>query len=76
MLGISAPPQPKRDVTVGHLRVILGAGYSLPADVSSLASAPSGGESLGLDVGTSGTSDLPIPDEGLPLSGSGVPCVN
>ena len=79
MLGISAPPQPKRDVIAGHLRVVLGAGYSLPADVSSLASAPSGGESLGLDVGTSGTSgtsDLPVPDEGLPLSGSGVPCVN
>ena len=76
LLGISAPPQPHPDVTAGHVRVILGDGYSLPTDVSSLASAPSGGESLGLDVGTSGTSDLPVPDEGLPLSGSGVPCVN
>ena len=72
-LGISAPPQPHHDVAAGHVRVVLGSGYALPSDATSLASAPSGGESLGIDVGSS---DLPVPDEGLPLSGSGIPCVN
>jgi LCP family protein required for cell wall assembly len=73
MLGIVAPPQPRPDVPVGRIRVVLGDGYSLPTDVASLATAPSGGESLGIDVGTSGE---PVPDQGLPINGSGIPCVN
>lgn len=73
MLGIVAPPQPQPDVPAGRLRVVLGDGYSLPTDVASLATAPSGGESLGIDVGTS---DEPVPDQGLPISGNGIPCVN
>ena len=59
MLGIIAPPQPKPDVTAGHLRVVLGDGYSLPADVSSLASAPSGGESWGWTSARLGHRPLP-----------------
>lgn len=73
MLDISAPPQPLPDVAAGRIRVVLGEGYSLPTDVGSLATAPTGGESLGIDVGTSVVS---TPDQGLPLSGSGIPCVN
>ncbi|MBJ7340382.1 LCP family protein [Mycolicibacterium sp.] len=72
-LGIIAPPQLRSDVTAGHVRVVLGDGYTLPSDVASLATAPSGGESLGIDVGAS---DVPAPDQGLPISGSGIPCVN
>ncbi len=73
MLDINAPPEPHSDVAAGRVRVVLGDGYSLPTDVGSLAAAPSGGESLGIDVGTS---DVRAPDQGLPLSGSGIPCVN
>ncbi|MDT5071063.1 MAG: hypothetical protein QOH82_383 [Mycobacterium sp.] len=73
MLGIVAPPQSRTDVPAGRIRVVLGDGYSLPTDVASLATAPSAGESLGIDVGTS---DAPAPDQGLPISGSGIPCVN
>ncbi len=73
MLDISAPPQQLPGVAAGRIRVVLGEGYSLPADAGSLATAPTGGESLGIDVGTS---DVPVPDQGLPLSGSGIPCVN
>ena len=51
MLGIVAQPRPQSDVPVGRIRVVLGDGYSLPTDVASLATAPSGGESLGIDVG-------------------------
>ncbi|MDX1889324.1 LCP family protein [Mycolicibacterium sp. 050158] len=77
MLGIIAPPRPRPDLPPGHVRVMLGDGYQLPADVSSLATAPSGGESLGIDVGASdASSDTPAPDQGLPISGSGIPCVN
>ena len=73
MLGIVAPPQPRRDLAPGHVRVVLGDGYELPADLTSLATAPSGGESLGIDV--SGSDD-PAPDQGVPISGGGIPCVN
>jgi LCP family protein required for cell wall assembly len=73
MLGISTPPQPRPDVAAGRIRVVLGDGYALPTDVASLATAPSGGEALGIDVGSS---DVPAPDQGLPISGSGIPCVN
>lgn len=76
MLGIIAPPRQSADLAAGHVRVVLGDGYELPADVSSLATAPSGGESLGIDVGASDASDTPAPDQGLPISGSGIPCVN
>jgi LCP family protein required for cell wall assembly len=74
MLGIVAPPQPHLGLAAGFVRVVLGQGYDMPADISSLATAPSGGESLGLDVTAS--SDTPAPDQGLPISGGGIPCVN
>jgi LCP family protein required for cell wall assembly len=73
MLGVAAPPQPQADVAPGHVRVVLGDGYVLPADLTSLESAPSGGESLGLGLGNA---DYPAPDQGGPISGDGIPCVN
>jgi LCP family protein required for cell wall assembly len=73
MLDVAAPSQPHSDVAAGHVRVVLGGGYALPADIGSLATAPSGGESLGIDVGSTGD---PAPDQGAPITGSGVPCVN
>jgi LCP family protein required for cell wall assembly len=73
MLGIIALPQPSRELPLGRVRVVLGDGYELPADVSSLATAPTGGESLGIDVNSS---DTPAPDQGLPISGGDLPCVN
>ena len=72
-LDVASPPRPQHDVTPGHVRVVLGAGYVLPTELSTPAAARSGGESLGMDVGSS---DVPAPDEGVPLTGSGVPCVN
>jgi LCP family protein required for cell wall assembly len=73
MLGVLTPPQPRRDLAPGRVRVVLGEGYELPADVTSLATAPSGGESLGIDLSSA---DTPAPDQGVPISGSGIPCVN
>lgn len=72
-LEVSAPAQPVFDLAPGRVRVVLGDGYALPTDLASLATAPSGGEALGIDVGSS---DVPAPDQGLPISGSGIPCVN
>jgi LCP family protein required for cell wall assembly len=73
VLDIAVPPKPATDLAPGRVRVVLGDGYSLPTDVASLATAPSGGEALGIDVGSS---DEPAPDQGLPISGSEIPCVN
>lgn len=73
MLDVAAPPQPHHDVAAGHVRVVLGDGYALPADVDILASAPSGGESLGIGVGNT---DDPAPDQGAPITGGGIPCVD
>ncbi|MEU0497141.1 LCP family protein [Mycobacterium sp. NPDC006124] len=73
VLDIGAAPQPASDLAPGHVRVVLGDGYSLPTDVASMATAPSGGEALGIDVGST---DDPAPDQGLPISGGGIPCVN
>jgi LCP family protein required for cell wall assembly len=73
MLGVVAPPQLRPDVGPAHVRVVLGDGYVLPADVTSLATAPSGGESLGIGLGNT---DYPAPDQGAPINGDGVPCVN
>jgi LCP family protein required for cell wall assembly len=75
MLGIVTPPQRHAGLPAGFVRVVLGDGYDLPSDITSLATAPSGGESLGLDVDTS-SSDTPAPDQGLPINGNGIPCVN
>jgi LCP family protein required for cell wall assembly len=74
VLDIALPPQPQADVAPGHVHVVLGDGYEFPSDVSTLATAPAGGESLGLDV--SASSDTPAPDQGLPITGSRIPCVN
>lgn len=73
VLDIAVPPKPASDLPAGRIRVVLGDGYSLPTDVASLATAPSGGEALGIDVGSS---DDPAPDQGLPISGGEIPCVN
>lgn len=75
VLDIGAPPQQLPGVSPGHVRVVLGAGYALPADLATPATAPSGGESLSLDVGTS-EGGMPVPDEGAPITGTGIPCVN
>lgn len=73
VLDIGPPPQPQAGVAPGHVRVMLGDGYVLPTDVNVPATAPSAGESLGIDVGAS---DTPTPDQGAPITGSGIPCVN
>jgi LCP family protein required for cell wall assembly len=73
MLDVAAQPQPQPEIAAGHVRVHLGAGYTLPTGVESLATAPSGGESLGIGVGDT---DTPAPDQGAPITGGGVPCVN
>ncbi|MDT5399605.1 MAG: hypothetical protein QOK33_2836 [Mycobacterium sp.] len=72
MLGIDAVRQ-RSDVAVGHVRVVLGDGYTLPSDLANPITAPAGGESLGIAVGTT---DAAAPDQGAPISGNGIPCVN
>ena len=71
-LDVGSPPQPRPDVAPGHVRVVLGAGYAIPAGLSGPAAAPSGGESLSIGV----TDDTPAPDQGAPITGTGIPCVN
>jgi hypothetical protein len=52
---------------------VLGDGYTLPSDLANPITAPAGGESLGIAVGTT---DAAAPDQGAPISGNGIPCVN
>lgn len=73
VLDIPAAPQRQPDVAPGHVRVVLGDGYAFPTELSNPTTAPSGGESLGVDVGAS---DTPAPDQGIPITGNRIPCVN
>ncbi|MDT5081173.1 MAG: hypothetical protein QOJ80_5810 [Mycobacterium sp.] len=72
MLGIPAQAQSSSDVAAGHIRVVLGDGYTLPTDLGTRATAPNAGDSLAVGVGTSD----PAPDQGAPISGGDIPCVN
>ena len=74
-LETGSPPQPQPDVAPGHVRVVLGAGYAFPTGLRGPAAAPSGGESLSIGV-TGVTDDTPAPDQGAPITGTGIPCVN
>jgi LCP family protein required for cell wall assembly len=71
-LGITAQAQANPDVATGHVRVVLGDGYTLATDLGTPAMAPAAGDSLPVGVGTSD----PAPDKGAPISGGDIPCVN
>jgi LCP family protein required for cell wall assembly len=86
VLGIDAPDKPNRSLEYGHVEVIVDDNYSAPSpsqdesdsasqDESGSASSLSGGYGYGYHQSSTGTTE-PTPDQGAPIDGGGVPCVN
>jgi hypothetical protein len=62
LLGTPSPPVEDDALGAGHIRVVLGPGYSLPSVPDEQAPAE--------------TPALPKPEAGPPIDGTGVPCVD
>lgn len=72
LLGIDNAPQSSSALAANHIRVVLGDNYLPPLDESdSDTSSASSSTSQDDD-----TSTEPTPDQGKPIDGGGVPCVN
>lgn len=71
-LAITSAPQASEHEQPGHIRIILGNEYDPPP---AIANAGESGSSSAKPT-TSAAQDPDIPDQGKPLSGNGVPCVN
>jgi LCP family protein required for cell wall assembly len=70
ILGITASPHPSNAEKPGHIRVVLGAEYDMPAGFSELGAKPTTAQSTSTD------SEVVGPDSGKPVDGGGVPCVD
>jgi len=71
-LAISATPQESDQEQPGHIKIVLGNEYDPPPAIVSV-------EDSGAVVSPAAASpsqDPDVPDQGKPLSGNGVPCVN
>jgi LCP family protein required for cell wall assembly len=71
-LAITAAPTPSDKEQPGHIRIVLGNSYDPPAAIADAQS--SGGTPV--SGPTSGNQDSDAPDQGKPMSGNGIPCVN
>jgi LCP family protein required for cell wall assembly len=79
VLGIDAPAQPSPSLEPGHIRVVVDTNYSLPAvdettTTTTTTTTTSSKASTYYYNGTATT--YPTPNEGKPIDGGGVPCVN
>lgn len=80
LLGLDAPAQPNSSVQPGHIRVTVDTNFSMPTqddttmDDSTSTSTTSTKAKTYYYNGT--TTTYPTPDQGKPLDGGGVPCVN
>ncbi|MBV9089351.1 MAG: LCP family protein [Mycobacteriaceae bacterium] len=78
LLGVSATPQPDSAVAPGHVRVTLGEGYVEPTTgyASNETSSGAANEITPNSAGNDTTSVSPTPDQGRPVDGGKIPCVN
>ena len=84
LLGIDTPDKPNRTLQFGHVEVIVDDNYSVPSQDESLStssdespSASSLSGSYGYHQSRTDTDTTePTPDQGAPIDGGGVPCVN
>lgn len=80
LLGLDAPKQPDPTLAPGHIRVTLDTNFSMPApdetttDESTTTTTTSTKAKTYYYNGT--TTTYPTPDQGKPIDGGGVPCVN
>jgi LCP family protein required for cell wall assembly len=79
LLGLDAPKQPNATISPGHIRVTVDTNFSMPAqddtttDDSTTTTTTSKSNTYYYN-GT--TTTYPTPDQGKPIDGGGVPCVN
>jgi LCP family protein required for cell wall assembly len=79
LLGIDAPDKPNRTLQFGHIQVVIDDNFSVPSqDESSTESASPATTYGSYGWQSSKTTDTtyPTPDQGVPIGGGGVPCVN
>jgi LCP family protein required for cell wall assembly len=73
LLGIKDSPQLDSSEEPGHIRVTIGPDYSLPSGFGQSAPEPS---ATAVPANATDTSTDAPPDQGQPLGGGDVPCVN
>ena len=77
LLGLDAPNHPDPSLQPGHIRVTVDTNYSMPAadetttDDTTTTTTSTKTSTYGYD-----TTTYPTPDQGKPIDGGGVPCVN
>jgi LCP family protein required for cell wall assembly len=80
LLGLDAPKQPDPAVTPGHIRVTLDTNFSMPAQDESTTDETTTTTTTSSKAKTfyydGATTTYPTPDQGKPIDGGGVPCVN
>jgi LCP family protein required for cell wall assembly len=82
LLGIDAPDKPNKTLQFGHVEVVVDDNFSVPAQDESLSESTTESSSPSTLYGIYGwkssttTSTDPAPDQGAPIGGGGVPCVN
>lgn len=72
LLGIDNAPQANIALAAGHIRVILGDGYDVPTEQPAAEEVVETTSSQGWY----GMTTTPTPDQGKPIDGGGIPCVN
>ncbi|HET7074183.1 MAG TPA: LCP family protein [Mycobacterium sp.] len=77
LLGLDAPNQPDPGVQPGHIRVTVDTNFSMPApDDSTADETTTTTTSSKASTYYWSTNTYPTPDQGKPIDGGGVPCVN
>jgi hypothetical protein len=69
MLGVTASPKADSDLAGGHVRVVLGPDYVLPATFDSAVAETE-------VAGAADAADAAPPDQGQPVNGQRIPCVD
>jgi LCP family protein required for cell wall assembly len=74
LLGIDAPDRPNSKLKARHVEVIVDSNYSMASQDESTTTSSAAGTYHQSNGYT--TSTEPTPDQGAPIDGGGVPCVN
>lgn len=72
ILGIDNAPQANKALAADHIQVILGDGYDTPTEQPAEEQAADTTSAQGWY----GMTTTPTPDQGKPIDGGGIPCVN
>jgi LCP family protein required for cell wall assembly len=78
LLGIDVPSVPNSAIEPGHIRVTVDTNYSMPAPeetTTTTTTTTTSSKTSGYGYGYA-TTTYPTPDQGKPIDGGGVPCVN